>query len=74
MKRICLGLLYGLGGYLVTAPVAYFLILHFSSNVHDRSVEAAMTSIFVCGPTGTLAACILGVIRGGRTSDRTARA
>jgi hypothetical protein len=70
MRRFGLGLLYAIGGYLVAAVVGYFLIGHFSSNVHDRSVEAAMTSAFVIGPVGAVVAFIVGFIRGGRTSDR----
>ena len=68
MKRLGLGLLYATGGYLVAAVVGYFLIAVFSSNTHDRSVEAAMTSAFVFGPLGAVLAFIIGFIRGGRTS------
>jgi hypothetical protein len=70
MRRLGFGLLYGIGGYLVAATAGYFLVGQLSSNVHDRSVEAAMTGAFVFGPLGAVAAFIVGLIRGGRTADR----
>jgi len=68
MKRFGLSLLYAIGGYFVTAVAGYFLIGQFSSNNHDRAVEAAMTSVFVFGPLGAVAAFIVGFIRGGRSA------
>ena len=59
-------MLFGVAGYLIVAVAGYFLISQFSSNMHDRSVEAAMTSIFFFGPIGAILGLILGVIRGGR--------
>lgn len=64
MKRFGIGLLYGVGGYLMTTVISYLLVVQFSSNSHDRGVEAAMTSIFVCGPLGALLALVTGIIRG----------
>jgi hypothetical protein len=46
LKRFGLGLVCGLGGYLVIAIVSYFAVLQFSPNRHDRELEAAMTSVF----------------------------
>jgi hypothetical protein len=66
-------MLWAVGGYLVAAVASYFLILQLSSNVHDRSVEAAMTSAFFCGPAGAIAAFVVGAVRGGR-SKRAAQA
>jgi len=66
MRRLVFGLLFGIGGYLVSAVASYFLVLHFSSNVHDRNVEAAMTSVFFYGPAGGIFAFVVGIIRGGR--------
>ena len=71
MKRLGFGILFGLGGYLVAAFAGYFLIDALSSNAHDRSVEAAMTSAFVFGPLGGVVAFVVGVIRGGRRSGDT---
>ena len=47
MKRFGIALLCAIGGYVVAAFLGYFLTDQLSSNVHDRSVEAAMTSAFV---------------------------
>ena len=44
MRRFAIGLVGAVGGYAFGAFAGYFLIQAFSSNVHDRSVEAAMTS------------------------------
>lgn len=66
MKRFGIGLLCALGGYLVAAFAGYWLIEWFSSNAHDRSVEAAMTSIFVCGPLGAVFSFVIGFIWSGR--------
>jgi len=60
-----MGLLWGVAGYVVVAFASYFLIQQFSSNPHDRSVEAAMSSIFFFGPIGAVVAFIVGIIRGG---------
>lgn len=68
MKRIGMGLLCAIGGYFVGALAGYFLIEWFSSNVHDRSLEAAMSSIFLWGPFGAVVAFIVGFIWGGRRS------
>lgn len=70
MKRFGFGLLYAIGGYLVAAVAGYFLIGEFSSNTHDKSVEAAMTSAFVFGPLGAVMAFIVGFMCGGRASCR----
>ena len=66
MKRFGIGVLCAFGGYLITAFAGYFLIDLFSSNVHDRSVEAAMTSAFVLGPLGAVIAFVAGFIFSGR--------
>ncbi len=68
MKRLAIGLLSALGGYVVAALVGFFLIDWLSSNTHDRSVEAAMTSAFVLGPLGAVVAFVAGVLLGGRAS------
>jgi len=73
MKRFGVGLLCAIGGYFVGAFAGYWLIQWLSSNVHDRSVEAAMTSIFVCGPLGAVVAFLVGFIWSGR-SARSAEA
>ena len=66
MKRFGFGLLFALGGYFAVAAAGYFLIGQFSSNTHDRDIEAAMTSAFVLGPIGAVLGFIAGFVRGGR--------
>ena len=51
---------------IIAAVASYFLVLLFSTNLHDREVEAAMTSAFFFGPIGALLAFVIGVIRSGR--------
>lgn len=71
MKRVGVVLLYAAGGYLISAIAGYFLVGVLSSNTHDRSVEAAMTGVFVAGPLGAVAFAIAGVLRSGRGATRT---
>jgi hypothetical protein len=66
MKRLGFGLLFAVIGFVVAGVAAYFLILTFSANVHDRSVEAAMTSVFFYGPLGAVAGLVGGLVFGGR--------
>jgi Na+/proline symporter len=66
MKRFGIGLLFAIGGYFVGAFAGYWLIEWFSSNVHDRSLEAAMSSIFAWGPFGAALAFVVGFIWSGR--------
>ena len=70
MKRFALGLLCAIGGYVIAAFVGYFLIDWFSSNMHDRSVEAAMTSVLVFGPFGAVVGFVVGFVIGGRVFRR----
>ena len=58
MKYVGIGFLVGLAGYLLAAFLTYYLIGKFSSNGHDRSVEASMTSFLVFGPIGFILAFI----------------
>ena len=66
MKRLGTALLYAIVAYVVVALAGYLLVQQLSSNVHDRSVEAAMTGAFVFGPLGAVVAFIAGFVRGGR--------
>ena len=72
MKRFAIGLLWGIAGYVIVAAASYFLVLAFSSNRHDREVEAAMTSAFFFGPVGAVLAFIAGIVRGGRSAAKSA--
>lgn len=62
MKNVALGFLAGLVGYVLLALLSYYLISKFSSNGHDRGMEASMTSIFVFGPIGFIVGCIGGYL------------
>lgn len=64
MKYFGIALLAGIIGFVLAASLSYFLIGKFSSNGHDRGVEASMTSIFVFGPIGFVIAFIAGYIWG----------
>ncbi len=65
MPRFVHVLLFAIAGFVAGAATGYFLISTLSSNSHDRSVEAAMTSIFVCGPIGALIGGVLAFLRSG---------
>jgi hypothetical protein len=50
MKTFGLAALATIGGYAIGLLGGILLIEAFSSNTHDRSVEAAMTGAFITGP------------------------
>jgi len=56
MKTLGLIVLAAIGGYLAGLFGGMALIETFSSNLHDRSIEAAMTAAFVFGPLSAIAA------------------
>jgi hypothetical protein len=62
MRHLGIGLLWAIAGYLAAAFVCYLLIMQFSPNVHDRSLEAGMTGAFVLGPAGAVVAFVIGVV------------
>ena len=68
MKRFAISLLWSIVGYVLVAIAGYILIDRFSSNMHDRSMEAAMTSAFVFGPLGAVVAFAVAFVRLGRGS------
>jgi len=70
LRRLGFGLLFAVVAFIVVAVASYFLVLEYSSNTHDRSIEAAMTSVFFCGPVGAVAGFVVGMIAGGRRSKR----
>lgn len=61
VKCMMIGLLCGVFGYFVAVEAGYFLTMLLSSNVHDRSLVAAMNSAFVFGPGGAVAAFAVAV-------------
>ena len=62
MKTFGLAILAALGGYLIGLLSGMFLVEAFSSNRHDRSLEAAMTGAFVIGPLMAVVAVIVAVV------------
>ena len=54
LKRIFISILYLMVGYVIFAFAGFLLINVFSDNQHDLSIEAIMTSAFVCGPVGAV--------------------
>ena len=66
MQRFGLALAHAVGGYVLAAGIGYVAIQQFSSNVHDRDLEAAMTGAFVAGPIGAVVAFVIGFVRNGR--------
>jgi len=62
VKRMLVGLLCGICGYIVTVEASYFLILLISSNRRDLSLVAAINSALVFGPGGAVAAFAVGVM------------
>jgi hypothetical protein len=57
--RAILGLV---AGYLVGASLGAAAIDLFSSNTHDKSMEAAMTGAFVTGPIGAILGLIIALV------------
>lgn len=58
MRRVVIGFLGAVGGYLVGAFGGGWLVSVFSTNRHDRSLEAAMTGAFFWGPLVAVAGFI----------------
>ena len=64
MKLFGLSLLAAIVGYFIGLFGGMSLVETFSSNAHDRSMEAAMTGAFVIGPLAGLVAVIVTIIYG----------
>ena len=62
MKTFGLSLLAAIGGYLVGLFGGMLFIETFSSNTHDKSMEAAMTGAFVFGPLIAVIAVIVTLV------------
>jgi len=63
MPRFVLVLLCVVLGFVLTAIASYAAIIWLSSNSHDRSMEAAMSAVFVFGPAGALIAGLAAFFR-----------
>lgn len=68
-RRILVGLLWAVGGYIVGAFAGGWLVSALSSNTHDRNLEAAMTGAFVIGPMAAIFGFVIGF---GRARQRNA--
>jgi Na+/proline symporter len=62
MKTFGLVVLAAIGGYIIGLFGGMILIETFSSNVHDKSIEAAMIGAFVIGPFVSVVAVIVVVV------------
>jgi hypothetical protein len=63
LRRIGIGLLWAVPGYLLGALGGGYLLYLVSGNQHDRSLEASMTGAFVLGPLVALFAFVVGAVR-----------
>ena len=63
LRSIGIGVLWAAGGYILGALLTYGLIQAFSSNQHDKGVEAAMTAAFAGGPCAAVLAFVIGLVR-----------
>lgn len=54
LKIVLVSILAGVGGYIAGVCLGMLLIIYLSSNTHDKSLEAAMSSFFVYGPVAAL--------------------
>lgn len=61
--RIGVSFLWAVGCYVVAAILGYFLVMGFSSNGHDRQMEAGMTAAFFFGPIAAVIGFIVNFIR-----------
>jgi hypothetical protein len=68
-RRLLVGVLYGVVGYIAGAVGGGWATSTFSANAHDGSVEAAMTGAFVTGPLVAIIAAVVGFARAARRAD-----
>jgi hypothetical protein len=66
MRRLFMALAGLVAGYLAGGLLGALLVSLFSANMHDRSVEAAMTGAFVTGPLGAFLGLVAGFLLGRR--------
>jgi MFS family permease len=62
-----IGILWAGAGYVIGALCGGFLVSRFSSNTHDRSIEATMTGAFVIGPIIAILALAFSLLRSPRS-------
>jgi F0F1-type ATP synthase membrane subunit c/vacuolar-type H+-ATPase subunit K len=62
VKIVLISLLVGVAGYVVGVVLGMLMVNLFSSNTHDKSLEAAMTSFFVYGPLAAVLSFIVTLV------------
>ncbi len=71
MKTFGLALLSAIAGYIAGFLAGLGAVEAFSSNSHDRSMEAAMTGAFVVGPLmAVLSVVVILIVRARRSQDK----
>ena len=66
LRRLGIGLLWGVIAYVPSAILGAVLIYQTTSNRFDRDMEAGMTGAFAIGPLVALIAFVVGFVRSGR--------
>jgi hypothetical protein len=66
MQRIAVVLLVGLVCYIAGGLIGYALVMRLSSNVHDRTLAAALSGAFFVGPLAALIGALLAFFRQSR--------
>jgi hypothetical protein len=69
LRRLGIGLLWALCGYLAGAVAGGLLVSAVSSNRFDREMEMVMTGIFATGPLVAAIGFIVGATWGSRKRD-----
>ena len=62
LRHFGIGVLWGLGGYVLGVVVCFLLVTVFSSKRHDLNTESIMTAFFAGGPLVAIIGFIVGVI------------
>jgi hypothetical protein len=66
LRRVGMGMVWGIAGYVIGAFGGGFLVTMLSSNRFDQSMEALMTGAFYTGPLVALIGFAAGAWRSGR--------
>ncbi|MGA2492731.1 MAG: hypothetical protein ABSF67_07230 [Roseiarcus sp.] len=69
MLRVLASLLVLIVGYAVAAFAGDWAIETFWGNMHDRSLEAITTVVFVIGPAGAIVGAVAGFVLGRARKD-----
>ncbi|HEX5689770.1 MAG TPA: hypothetical protein VFX76_07205 [Roseiflexaceae bacterium] len=62
LKSILLALGAAIAAYVIAVVIGMWAINTFSSNTHDRSLEAAMTAAFVIGPLAAIITLVVALV------------